>query len=79
MNTADVLFKKRSFIGDIYVPFCIFVINKQKYCFIRKNWIASKPKRFLSSTLSGKRIQGSKLCLKHARNQQKLMLVLVIT
>ena len=61
--------------------FCIVVINKQKYCFERKNWIASKPKRqcFLSVTSSGKRIRESKISLKHARNQQRVMLILVIT
>ena len=69
----SVLFKRRSFIGDVYVPFCVVVINEQKYCFVRKNRIASKPKRFLYSTISGKIIQGSKVCLKHTRNQQKIM------
>ena len=54
MNTADpeMFFLKRE---DVYVPFCIVVINKQKHCFVRKNWIASKPKRFLSYTISGKK------------------------
>ena len=61
--------------------FCVAVINKQKCCFVRKNSIASKRKKqyFLSSTISGKRIQGQKICLKQARNQQKIMLILVIT
>ena len=79
MNKVDVLFKKRSFIGD--VMFCVAVINKQKCCFVRKNRIASKPKRqcFFSSIISGKRIQGLKICSKYARNPQKIMLILVIT
>ena len=60
--------------------FCIVVINKQKYCFEKKNCIASKSKRecFLSSTISVERIQELKICLQHARNQQKIMLILVI-
>ena len=51
--------------------FCIGLINKQMYCFERKNWIASKPKRwcFLFATSSGKRI----------RESQNVMLILVIT
>ena len=51
--------------------FCIGLINKQMYCFERKNWIASKPKRwcFLFATSFEKRI----------RESQNIMLILVIT
>ena len=71
-----MFFPKRQ---DVHVPFYIFVINKQKHWFVRKNWIASKPKKFLTSTISGKKIQRSKIYLKHSRNKQKVMLILVIT
>ena len=58
-----------------------FIVVFQKYCFERRNWIASKAKRkcFLSSTISDKRMRESKISLKHARNHQKVMLILVIT
>ena len=58
--------------------FCIVVINKQKYCFERKNWIVMKAKCFLSSIISRKRIRELKISIKHARNQQKVMLILVV-
>ena len=61
--------------------FCIVVIDKQRHWFGRKNWVVSKPKRecFVSATSSGKRTPESKISLKHARNQLKVMLILVIT
>ena len=56
------------------------MINKQKQWFEKKNWIVSKPKRwrFLSATSSWKKIRESKISLKDALNQQKVMLILLI-
>ena len=58
--------------------FCVVVTNKKKYCFEEKNWIASKTKRFLSSTNSEKWKQELKICLKRGKNQPKIILILVI-
>ena len=42
------MFFLRSFIGDVLFN---VVINKQKYCFERKNWIAMKAKKIVLSLL----------------------------
>ena len=57
--------------------FCIAVINKQKYFFERKNWIASSQKdsAFSSLVFLVKECRNRKYVLKHAKNQQKIMLV----
>ena len=59
-------------------PFCIVVINKQKYCFERKKWSAPSQKDNAFSPLLYLQKE-SNICLKHGRNQQKIMLILVIT
>ena len=43
MNTADFLWEEVSL--GMYM-FCIVVINKQEYCFERKNCIASSQKGY---------------------------------
>ena len=55
--------------------FCIVVINKQKYWKI----VLSVLCYCTFYCISGKRIRESKISLKHGRNQQKVMLILVIS
>ena len=71
----------RCFFWEVSLEtFCIVVINKQKYCFERKNWIAIQAKKIMLSLLYHfwKKIRELKISIKHARNQQKVVLILVI-
>ena len=59
MNTADVLFKERRFIGDVYI---LYMFNRQQYCFVRNKLIILKPKRqrFYSLQFRGKEYKDPK-------------------
>ena len=60
--------------------FCIVVINKQKYCFERKNRIVSKPKKIVLSLLYYFSVRESQISLKILTGKKALSnIVLALT